>query len=210
MSRDGGGASQGLEAKLVVLGDTGVGKTCIVLRYIQGTFSPDTTSTIGAFFLTKKLHLDGQKVKLQIWDTAGQERFRSMTPMYYRGAAAALLAFDLTSQKSFEQMQSYVEELQTNLSEPPVLAIACNKADLTAQRKVSREQALEYARSIGAIIHETSAKTEQGIDDLFTDIARQLIAAKAGKRRRPNTGAEVIGVSDIEATKTPPNNSCAC
>eukprot|EP00753_Platysulcus_tardus_P005349 PLAT13204.1.p1 GENE.PLAT13204.1~~PLAT13204.1.p1 ORF type:complete len:241 (+),score=35.84 PLAT13204.1:75-725(+) len=161
--------------KIVLLGDKGVGKTCIVLRYVEGTFTKDTCSTIGAFFLTKKMTMDGYKVKLQIWDTAGQERFRAMAPMYYRGASAAILVFDITDESSFVVMKDWVEELMTNVPGGIVLGIACNKSDLTEERAVEYERAKSFAESIGAIIYETSAKTDSGIEELFMDISREVI-----------------------------------
>ena len=121
-----------------------------------------TASTIGASFLMKELLVNQQKVTLQIWDTAGQERFRSMAPLYYRGAVAAILVFSMTDESSFEKLKEWVRELQSNVDEPLVLAIACNKADLAEQRTVSYDAATSYAASIGALIYETSAKNNTG------------------------------------------------
>ncbi|TFY74506.1 hypothetical protein EWM64_g9505, partial [Hericium alpestre] len=100
----------GIDAKIVVMGNTGVGKTSLLQRYTQNKFDPkNTTSTTGAFFVTKKISVNGLKVRLQLWDTAGQERFRSMAPMYYRGANAALLLYDITSAVSFEDVRGWLE-----------------------------------------------------------------------------------------------------
>jgi len=147
-----------VDAKVVVIGNTGVGKTCIVLRYVQGKFVMHTASTIGASFMIKKLFLENCRLTLQIWDTAGQERFRSMGPMYYRGAAAAIVVFDITSEDSFTQLHQWVDELRKNSDENIVLAIACNKCDLSGQRAVAFKRAKDYAESVGAIVYETSAK----------------------------------------------------
>ncbi|KAK9762037.1 hypothetical protein K7432_012601 [Basidiobolus ranarum] len=106
-----------LEAKVVILGSQGVGKTSLVVRYVQRTFSPNCPSTIGASFMTTKLAVDNCKVRLQIWDTAGQERFRSMAPMYYRGANAAIIVYDITSRKSFDEIETWVQELRKNMAE---------------------------------------------------------------------------------------------
>ncbi|KAJ8483297.1 hypothetical protein ONZ51_g4798 [Trametes cubensis] len=101
---------QGVDAKIVIMGNTGVGKTSLLHRYTQGKFDPkNTTSTTGAFFVTKKVTVGGTKVRLQLWDTAGQERFRSMAPMYYRGANAALLLYDITNASSFEDVRGWLE-----------------------------------------------------------------------------------------------------
>eukprot|EP00045_Choanoeca_perplexa_P000057 m.12878 g.12878 ORF g.12878 m.12878 type:complete len:132 (+) comp10046_c0_seq1:27-422(+) len=102
------------EAKIVLLGSQSVGKTSLVLRYVEGTFQAVGSPTIGASFFTHKLTVDGTRVKLQLWDTAGQERFRSMAPMYYRGASAALLVYDVTSANSLEEAKSWAAELQRN------------------------------------------------------------------------------------------------
>ena len=149
--------------KVVILGASGVGKTCLGLRFVKDQFVTYTASTIGASFLVKELNFNNQKVTLQIWDTAGQERFRSMAPLYYRGAVAAILVFSMTDEVSFEKLKEWVRELQNNVEEPLVLAIACNKADLADQRVISAETAMQYANSIGALCFETSAKTSTGM-----------------------------------------------
>jgi len=163
------------DAKLVLLGNSGVGKTSLVYRYVQGAFSGELSSTIGASFMTKRMFVDGVKVKLQIWDTAGQERFRSMTPMYYRAASAAILVYDVTAHESFEAVREWVDELSNNVEGDIVLAIAGNKVDLASYKQVQTKKAKAYADSIGAIFYETSAMTNEGIEDLFLDISRRLI-----------------------------------
>jgi len=149
------------DAKVVILGASGVGKTCLGLRFVKDQFVAYTASTIGASFLVKELTFNNQRMTMQIWDTAGQERFRSMAPLYYRGAVAAILVFSITDESSFEKLKEWVRELKVNhpSDEPLELAIACNKADLAEQRVVSWEVASQYAASIGALIYETSAKT---------------------------------------------------
>lgn len=121
-----------------------------------------TASTIGASFLVKELNIGAQKITLQIWDTAGQERFRSMAPLYYRGAVAAILVFSLNDASSFEKLKDWVRELTSNVEEPLVLALAANKCDLT-DRAVPAEALATYADSIGALLFETSAKTNLGV-----------------------------------------------
>eukprot|EP01113_Clastostelium_recurvatum_P025272 TRINITY_DN3040_c0_g1_i3.p1 TRINITY_DN3040_c0_g1~~TRINITY_DN3040_c0_g1_i3.p1 ORF type:complete len:146 (+),score=18.80 TRINITY_DN3040_c0_g1_i3:137-574(+) len=127
------------DAKIVLLGNSGVGKTSIALRYVQGSFSNDQPLTVGASFMTKRMFMPDCTVKLQIWDTAGQERFRSMTPMYYRGASAAILVYDVTQPDSFECVQGWVRELRANThNNEIVIAIAGNKTDLIAHRQVPK------------------------------------------------------------------------
>ncbi|KAI0260523.1 P-loop containing nucleoside triphosphate hydrolase protein [Gloeopeniophorella convolvens] len=132
----------GIDAKIVVMGNTGVGKTSLLQRYTQGKFDPkNTTSTTGAFFVTKKVSVGGVKVRLQLWDTAGQERFRSMAPMYYRGANAALLLYDITNQASFEDVRGWLEELRKNCAAELLIYIVGAKADLAPHRQVSPDRA---------------------------------------------------------------------
>ncbi|TFK94730.1 ras-domain-containing protein [Polyporus arcularius HHB13444] len=133
---------QGVDAKIVIMGNTGVGKTSLLHRYTQGKFDPkNTTSTTGAFFVTKKVNIDGTKVRLQLWDTAGQERFRSMAPMYYRGANAALLLYDITNASSFEDVRGWLEELKKNCSPDLIIYIVGAKADLQQHRQVTADLA---------------------------------------------------------------------
>ncbi|KDQ14623.1 hypothetical protein BOTBODRAFT_335850 [Botryobasidium botryosum FD-172 SS1] len=130
------------------LSPAGVGKTSLVRRYADATFrSSSATSTTGAFFLTKKLVVDGLKVRLQIWDTAGQERFRSMAPMYYRGANAAILVYDITNAASFEDVKVWLEELKKNSSTDLMIYIVGCKADLTRQRAVTQDYARQALRT---------------------------------------------------------------
>jgi len=166
-----------LEAKIVLLGDTGVGKTSIVVRYVEQRFSSVMSPTIGASFLTKTICIDGVRVKLQLWDTAGQERFRSLAPMYYRGAAAAVLIYDVGSEDSFLRVKEWVKELRTNVFDEIVLVIVGNQIDKN-YREVSNSDAQEYAHSIGALCVEASAKKNTGIDELFGQLAKQLVDSK--------------------------------
>ncbi len=176
-----------LETKVVMLGQTGVGKTSMVNRYVHGQFLGNTTATIGAAFMRKEVLVQGgAKVVLQLWDTAGQERFRSMAPRYYRNAHAALLVFDATDPSSLEKVKSWVKELQMHASNSMVLVIASNKSDLRDANPngcVPYKQAQEYARQIGASLFQTSAKTGRGIDELFKHIAQRLL-----ERSRDITG----------------------
>uniref|UniRef100_A0A182WLL2 Rab-GAP TBC domain-containing protein n=1 Tax=Anopheles minimus TaxID=112268 RepID=A0A182WLL2_9DIPT len=166
---------KGIEAKIVVLGSQGVGKTSLVVRYVSNVYTKEVSPTIGASFFTCKVNLEDNKVKMQVWDTAGQERFKAMAPLYYRNANAALLVFDLTQYNSFNEIKGWVQELQRNVQEPMVLSLVGNKLDLEAKRAVSREEAMQYASSIGGNYFETSALHDQGIEQVFISIAVGLI-----------------------------------
>ncbi|TRM68456.1 P-loop containing nucleoside triphosphate hydrolase protein [Schizophyllum amplum] len=133
---------QGIDSKIVIMGNSGVGKTSLLRRYTQNKFDPkNTTSTSGAFFVTKKVTLHGLKVRLQLWDTAGQERFRSMAPMYYRGANAALLLYDITDASTFSDIRGWLEELHKNCSPELIIYIVGAKADLQHCRQVTSDLA---------------------------------------------------------------------
>ncbi|XP_047038357.1 ras-related protein Rab-31 isoform X2 [Helicoverpa armigera] len=165
-----------IEAKIVVLGSQGVGKTSLVVRYIGKMFSKHISPTIGASFFTCNINLDNARVKLQVWDTAGQERFRSMAPMYYRNANAALLVFDITNFNSFVAIKGWVKELQSNVPEAMVLSVVGNKSDLEELRAVQASEAAQFAESIGAHYCETSAlHDQQGIDEVFLNTAAALL-----------------------------------
>ncbi|XP_075219839.1 RAS oncogene family member RabX1 [Lycorma delicatula] len=175
MCRVNGKPMRTIEGKVVVLGSQGVGKTSMVVRYIGKMFSHHISPTIGASFFTCKINLEDTRVKLQVWDTAGQERFRSMAPMYYRNANAALLVFDITQYFTFNSIKSWVKELQRNVEEPLILCVVGNKTDLEAQRKVSKEEAMDYANSIGGTYFESSALHDQGVEDVFLSTAMGLV-----------------------------------
>jgi len=131
---------QGIDSKIVIMGNSGVGKTSLLQRYTQNKFDPkNTTSTSGAFFITKKVYVNGLKVRLQLWDTAGQERFRSMAPMYYRGANAALLLYDITNASTFDDIRGWLEELKKNCPPELIIYIVGSKADLHRHRQVTSD-----------------------------------------------------------------------
>lgn len=166
-------------AQLVLLGDSGVGKSCIVLRFVKGQFDPSSKVTVGAAFLSQTVALaDSTTVKFEIWDTAGQERYASLAPLYYRGASAAAVVFDITSAESLTKAKFWVKELQKHASAQMVIALVGNKIDLTEQREVSREEAEQYVAEVGEQMFylETSAKTADGISSLFEAIAQKLAA----------------------------------
>ncbi|CAA7394194.1 unnamed protein product [Spirodela intermedia] len=176
MASTAGGKSS--NAKLVLLGDAGTGKSSIVLRFVKNQFIDFQESTIGAAFFSQTLTVDDASVKFDIWDTAGQERYHSLAPMYYRGAAAAIVAYDITNQASFDRAKKWVQELQAHGSSGTVVALAGNKADLIDSRKVSAEEARRYAQDNGLLFMETSAKLATNVSEMFSQIAKRLIEAQ--------------------------------
>merc|ERR1712225_227938 len=168
------GGSKVVQFKLVLLGDSAVGKSSLVLRFVRGQFFEYQESTIGAAFLTQNVSLNDYTVKFEIWDTAGQERYHSLAPMYYRGAAAAVVVYDITNADSFSRAKSWVKELQRQGSPNIVIALAGNKCDLASKRKVDDKEATEYAKDNGLFFMETSAKTALNVEELFKAIAKKL------------------------------------
>mmetsp|Transcript_26155 Transcript_26155/g.43580 ORF Transcript_26155/g.43580 Transcript_26155/m.43580 type:complete len:196 (+) Transcript_26155:142-729(+) len=160
--------------KLVLLGDSAVGKSCLVVRFVRDEFFEFQEPTIGAAFLTQTVSLDDATVKFEIWDTAGQERYRSLAPMYYRGAAAAIVVYDISKKDSFNGAKSWVKELQRRGDPNVVIALAGNKADMESKRKVQTEEAQQYAEENEIIFMETSAKTALNVRNLFVEIAKKL------------------------------------
>ena len=160
--------------KLVLLGDAAVGKSCLVVRFVRDEFFEFQEPTIGAAFLTQTVQCDDATVKFEIWDTAGQERYRSLAPMYYRGAAAAIVVYDITDPDSFAGAKSWVKELQRRGDPNVIIALAGNKADLEQRRKVSQEEAESYAEENGILHLVTSAKDGTNVKSLFVEIAKKL------------------------------------
>ncbi|XP_065186968.1 ras-related protein Rab-22A-like [Sycon ciliatum] len=185
------------EIKLCLLGDAGVGKSSLVLRFVSDTFNTNSESTIGASFMSKVLEVNDQAYKYQIWDTAGQEKYRGLAPMYYRGAAAAIVVYDITSKESFQKLQDWMRELQ-HLGPPEiVLAIAGNKCDLSEKREVAFEDAKNYAEQMNAIFAETSALQATNVHALFEAISKKLPQEVV----MPNTLPQTITLSSAPPEK---------
>ncbi|KAJ8484500.1 hypothetical protein OPV22_016985 [Ensete ventricosum] len=158
------------KAKLVLLGDVGTGKSSLVLRYLKGEFVEFQESTIGAAFFTQTVVINDETVRFEIWDTAGQERYHCLAPMYYRGAAAAVVVYDVTNPATFSRAKKWVQELEIQGSQNTIIALAGNKADLLEARQVFAEEAQTYAEDNGLLFMETSAKTAINVNDIFYEI----------------------------------------
>ena len=164
--------------KVVLLGDSGVGKTCLITRYISETFEQNTASTNGASYASKKVNYDKLKktITLDIWDTAGQEKYKALTKFFYKDAAIAILVYDITQKQSFESIKSYwYEQVKENGEKTVVLGIVGNKSDLYEQEEVPENEARQFAQSIGAIFALTSAKMNTGVDALFEDAGNKYL-----------------------------------
>ena len=167
--------------KSIVVGDGGVGKTALTLRFSKGFFTEDYKMTIGVDFHVKTINIDANegpiRAKLQIWDTGGQERFSSIRPMYYRGSLGALLIFDLTNSSSFEHLPQWIEEVRTNVKTEIPLLLVGNKSDLMDQRAVSLEEINNFTNNFNLFYMETSAKTGEGVGDCFHILACLMIGS---------------------------------
>ncbi|KAJ1997862.1 hypothetical protein GGI04_005244, partial [Coemansia thaxteri] len=182
--------TRALEAKVAILGKQAVGKTSLVTRYVHHTFSDRTPSTIGASFVTAKIDVDGWECRLQLWDSAGQERFRAMTQMYYRGANAVVLVYDITNEDSFRDIDAWVQELKQNIDiDSTVLLLVGNKLDLApGKRQVEYTRARDYIKAITGdetALLEVSCRDDDGVADVFYDLANRLVC-----RHQEQSGAE--------------------
>ncbi|CUG88765.1 rab GTP-binding protein, putative [Bodo saltans] len=202
MSQSGGAKKY----KVVLLGESGVGKSSLVLRLVKDEWIESQHSTVGASFFRYACHLEeGTTVNYDIWDTAGQERYKSLASMYYRSAAAALVVYDITSADSFERAKYWVRELTTNSPET-IITLVGNKCDLEHQRKVSFDDAKRYSQEMGLLHCESSAKEGTRVQTIFVEIARKLTATvnaatvrdggvvgRDGQKKRDGSGKQSSG-----------------
>jgi small GTP-binding protein len=156
--------------KMVIVGDSGVGKTNILLRYLKNEFNEQTKSTIGVEFGTKKIVIDNIKIKIQIWDTAGQERYKAITSAYYKGAHGALIVYDLTRKETYNNVEKWLSNLKNNGDEKMAVMILGNKSDEVDKRVVTTEQGQDKAQRSGVPFFETSALTAENISQAFDEI----------------------------------------
>ncbi|KAM8795304.1 ras-related protein Rab-18-B-like [Eudromia elegans] len=167
--------SAGVTLKLLLIGDSAVGKSSLLLRFTEGAFEPGLKPTIGVDFKAKKMVVDGRAVQLAIWDTAGQERFRMMTPSYYRGAQGVVLVYDVTRKDTFTGLEGWLNELETyNTRSNIVKMLVGNKTD-KPDREVERREGLQFARKRSLLFIETSAKTEDGVIQAFEELVLKIL-----------------------------------
>ena len=183
--------------KIVLVGDSGTGKTSLVAQYTSNIFADVAAPTIGVDFSTKRLHVDGKTLKLTLWDTAGQERFRTLTSSYYRGCHGVVLTFDVGARATFDSVRTWLEEISVYANRQHlVLALVGTKMD-TRRREVSSTEAELLASNEAMTYSETSAKTGAGVDDAFSLFVRRLLAApeamrSAAENARPSVGLALV------------------
>ena len=164
------------ECKVVMIGDTGVGKTHLLARYLYNTFDLNTPSTVSATFATKKVKKEnGDEIVLQLWDTAGQEAYKGLTKLYFKNAYGIIIVYDITRRDSFEEIKNYwYQQVKESVNQNVKIVIVGNKFDLFTNGKVDEEEVRTFAKSIGAMFQLTSAKTSSGVDKLFEDLANSF------------------------------------
>ncbi|KAH9849121.1 ras-domain-containing protein [Lenzites betulinus] len=186
-----------INVKLLLIGNSSVGKSSLLLRFSDEQWLPEDESnaTIGVDFRVHKMEVKGKRVKLSIWDTAGQERFRTITSSYYRGAQGIILVYDVANRESFEALPKWFSELETYVSSAVVKIIVGNKVDKEFSRQVPTTEGEAFAKRMGALFVEASAKTAVGVEDAFRDVVARIIDTpelwQAGGR--PGTGAGRAG-----------------
>nr|AFK46034.1 unknown [Lotus japonicus] len=175
--------------KVVMVGDSGVGKSQLLNRFVRNEFQMKSKATIGVEFLTKTVVMDHKVVKAQIWDTAGQERYQAITTAYYRGATGALLAYDITNRQSFDHVEKWLDELRVHADNIIVMLVG-NKSDLSSGRAVPMEEAKDFAKQKGLFFVETSALDSNNVESAFLGLLSQIYAT-VGKKHIIAEGAEL-------------------
>ena len=160
--------------KVVVVGDSGVGKTNLIKRFITNTFSENSKATVGVEFISKSYKINNQVFKIEMWDTAGQERYKSITAAYYKGAKGALIVYDTTQKTSFENIDKWMVEIKDKASKDMKLMIIGNKTDLKDSRQVETNEALQKAKDLEAPLMETSAKDGSNVREAFYDLLKEM------------------------------------
>ncbi|PKI83363.1 ras GTPase [Malassezia vespertilionis] len=160
--------------KLLLIGDSGVGKSCLLLRFADDTYTESYISTIGVDFKIRTIELEGKTVKLQIWDTAGQERFRTITSSYYRGAHGIIVVYDITDEATFTNVKQWLQEIERYACEGVNKLLVGNKADLGSSRAVEYEAAKQFADGLNIPFLETSAKDATNVEQAFLTMAKQI------------------------------------
>jgi len=200
--------------KIVLIGDSGVGKTNLLSRFARDQFNPDSKSTIGVEFATKTLEIEGKTVKAQIWDTAGQERYRAITSAYYRGAIGALLLYDITASLTFSSLSRWLQELRENADSNIVVMLVGNKCDLQDLRAVGKEEGIGFSKSENLLFIETSARDATNVQESFTTLITEIVHRLSKQNLSTNeqestaTNKPKPGVSISSKTPEPAKKGC--
>merc|ERR1711981_739760 len=197
--------------KLLLIGDSGVGKSCLLLRFADDTYTETYISTIGVDFKIRTVEIDGKVIKLQIWDTAGQERFRTITSSYYRGAHGIIVVYDVTDEETYTAVERWMTEIDRFAGPEVNKMIVGNKCDMVTKKKVEFAKAKEYADGLGIPFFETSAKDNQNVEQAFLDLTRDIKKNMSSKTisqgPKKDTASLQAAGKDIAPTK---KGGCDC
>ena len=184
--------------KLVLIGDSCVGKSCLLIRFADDDFTENYVTTIGVDFRFRTMTLLNKAVKLQIWDTAGQERYRTITNAYYRGADGIIMVFDISNRESFLHLRDWLKEVEKNAPESTQLMVFGNKSDLNAEREVSQSDLEKFTKETGIPVIETSAKNSSNVEKGFVSLTSKLIEKKMdeGDEGENNEKGQVTRLND--------------
>ena len=205
----GGGGNYDYLVKLLLIGDSGVGKSCLLLRFSDDSFTTSFITTIGIDFKIRTIEENGKRLKLQIWDTAGQERFRTITTAYYRGAMGILLVYDVTDEQSFNNIRNWMRQIQQHASENVNKLLIGNKCDMLDKKVVETARGQGLADEFGIKFYETSAKKNMNVDQAFTDIARDVML-RLEQQEAKEGGGKRDGTVDINGGGKSGGKSCSC
>ncbi|CAG9466549.1 unnamed protein product [Pedinophyceae sp. YPF-701] len=198
--------------RLLLIGDSGVGKSCLLLRFTENSFQSSFVTTIGIDFKTKVVNIDNRSVKLQIWDTAGQERFRTITSAYYRGAQGILMVYDITDERSFENIRHWVKNIEQHAAGNVDRILVGNKSDGEADRAVSTARGQALADEFGILFFETSAKDNKNVAEAFLGVGKKVLKRMAQADQAPpaDPGVVTIGANGAGARKKAADKSKCC
>lgn len=192
--------SYDLLIKLLLVGDSGVGKSCLLLRFCDDQFTPSFITTIGIDFKIRTIELDSKKIKLQIWDTAGQERFKTITTAYYRGAMGILLVYDVCDEKSFNNIKNWYSNVKQHANDDVEMILVANKSDMGDKRVISSEQGQSLAQELGIDFIEASAKTNDNVEKCFFSLASKIKENIYTKNTNESGNGNTINVGDNKAS----------
>ena len=200
-----------ITCKVVLVGSSGVGKTCIIKRYLDGSYDPESEPTLTTTYCHKKLNFPKYKksISFDIWDTSGQDYYRTIAKNFYQNASIGILVYDITRRNTFEDMKSYwYEELKASGEENMVFAVAGNKSDLFKKEEVKEEEGKEYAKSINAIFMLTSCAENLGIEELFNECGIKYLESNSEINTEQKTGKFVLQKKEAVNNNNQKNNKC--
>ncbi len=193
--------------KLLIIGESGVGKTCLLLQFTEGSFTTNHLTTIGIDFKIKIINLEEKQIKLQIWDTAGQERFRTITKTYYKGAHGIILTYDVTDENSFKNVRNWVKQIEQNAQTNVCKVLVGNKCD-REDRKVSYEEGAKLAKEFNMQFFETSAKSNYNVNETFTFLTKEILNSQCKDKDSQSNTIHIDNKKD--SSKSPKDMKKCC